>query len=48
MKIVFTSSHATYSKENTKGYTSNFYVLVFLISVILVFFFSYNLGQREH
>ena len=34
MKIVFTSSYKTYSKENTKNYTSNSYVLIFLISVI--------------
>jgi len=34
MKIVFTSSYKIYSKENTKNYTPNSYVLVFLISVI--------------
>ena len=46
MKIVFTSSYETFSKENTKNYIPNSYVLVFLISVI--FFFAYNLGQREY
>jgi len=29
MKIVFTSSYKTFSKENTKNYTPNSYVLVF-------------------
>jgi len=38
MKIIFTSSHETYSKENTKNYTTNSYVLVFLITAIFVFF----------
>jgi hypothetical protein len=33
MKIVFTSYHETYSKENTKNYIPNSYVLVFLINV---------------
>jgi len=46
MKIVFTSSYKTFSKENSKNYTPNSYVLVFLISVI--FFFAYNLGRREY
>jgi len=45
MKIVFTSSYETFSKENTKNYIPNSYVLVFLISVI---FFPYNLGRREY
>jgi len=45
MKIVFTSSYKTFFKENTKNYTPNSYVLVFLISVI---FFAYNLGRREY
>jgi len=30
MAIVFTSSPETYSKENTKSYTPNYYVLVYL------------------
>jgi len=34
MKIVFTSSHEIYFKENTKNYNPNSYVLVLLISVI--------------
>ena len=46
MKIVFTSPHETCFKENTKNYATNSYTLVFLISVIFVFF-SYNLGRRE-
>jgi hypothetical protein len=46
MKIVFTSSYKTYFKDNTKNYVTNYYVLVFLISVI--FFFAYNMGQREY
>jgi len=46
MKVVFTSSYKTFSKENTKNYTQNSYVLVFLISVI--FFFPYNFGRREY
>jgi len=45
MKIVFTSSYKTYFKNNTKNYVTNYYVLVFLISVI--FFFAYNMGRRE-
>jgi len=44
MKIIFTSSYKTYSKQNTKNYTSNFYVLVFLISVI---FFFLQFGTEE-
>jgi len=44
MEIVFTSSYKTYFKDNTKNYVTNYYVLVFLISVI--FFFAYNMGQR--
>jgi len=46
MKIVFTSSYKTFFKENTKNYTPNSYVIVFLISVI--FFFAYNLGRKEY
>ena len=39
MKIVFIYSHETYSKKNnTKSYTSNSYVLVFLIKYNLSFF----------
>ena len=37
MKIVFTSSYKTYFKDNTKNYVTNYYVLVFLISVIFFF-----------
>jgi len=37
MKIVFTSFYETFSKENTKNYIPNSYVLVFLISVIFFF-----------
>jgi len=46
MKIIFTSSYKTFSKENIKNYTPNSYVIVFLISVI--FFSSYNLGRKEY
>jgi len=45
MKIVFTSFYKTYFKDNTKNYVTNYYVLVFLISVI---FFAYNMGRREY
>jgi len=45
MKISFTSSYKTYFKDNTKNYVTNYYVLVFLRSVI--FFSSYNIGRRE-
>jgi len=34
MKIVFTSSYKTYLKDNAKNYIPNYYILVFLISVI--------------
>jgi len=34
MKNIFTSSYKTYFKDNTKNYVANYYVLVFLISVI--------------
>jgi len=34
MKIIFTSFNKTYVKDNTKNYVINYYVLVFLISVI--------------
>jgi len=34
MKIVFTSFCKTLSKENTKNYTPNSYIFVFLINVI--------------
>jgi len=44
MKIVFKSSNKTYFKYNTKNYVTNYYILVFLISV----FFSYNMGRREY
>ena len=46
MKIVSTSSYKTYFKNNTKNYITNYYVLVFLISVI--FLFVYNIGRREY
>jgi len=36
MKIVFTFSYKTYFKDNTKNYVTNYYVLVFLISVIFL------------
>jgi len=46
MKIVFTSSYKTYFNDNTKNYyITNYYVLVFLISVI---FFPYNIGRMEY
>jgi len=45
MKIVFTSFYKTYFKNNTRNYVANYYVLIFLISVI--FFFCYNIGRRE-
>jgi len=45
MKIVFTYSYKTYFKDNTKNYATNYYVLVFLISVI---FFPYNMRRREY
>ena len=44
MKIIFTSSYKTYFKNNTENYVTNYYVLVFLISVI---FFVYNMGRRN-
>ena len=47
MKIVFIFFHETYFKENTKNYATNSNALIFLISVIFVFF-SYNLGRREY
>jgi len=47
MKIVFTFSHETYSKENTKHCATNSHALVFLISVIFCFF-GYNLGRMEY
>jgi len=34
MKIDFTSYHKTYFKKNSKKYSSNSYILVFLINVI--------------
>ena len=34
MKIIFTSSHKTYFKENTKSNILNSYVLIFLINMI--------------
>jgi len=43
MKIIFTSSYKTYLKNNTKNHVTNYYVLVFLISMI---FFSYNMGRN--
>jgi len=46
MKIVFTSSRETYSKENTKNYTPNSYVLVFLISVIWFIYFLLQFGTE--
>jgi len=36
MKIIFTSFYKTYFKGNTKSYTPNPYVLVFLISVFFL------------
>jgi len=47
IKIVLTSFYETYSKKNTKNYNSNYYVLVFLISVNLRFF-AYKLGWRKY
>ena len=47
MKIVFTSSYETFSKENTKNYIPNSYVLVFLISVIFFFLIIWD-GGREY
>jgi len=47
MKIVFTFSYKTYFKDNTKNYVTNYYVLIFLISVIFIFF-SYNIGRMEY
>jgi len=47
MKIIFTSSYKTYFKDNTKNYVTNYYILVFLISVIF-FSSSYNMGHREY
>ena len=47
MKIVCTSSYKTYSKENTKNYTPNFYVLI-LISVILSFLLTMSEGVCEY
>ena len=38
MKTVFPLSYKTFFKENTKNYTPNFYILVFLINVFLFFF----------
>jgi len=46
MKIVFTSSYKMYFKDNTRNYDTDYYVLVFLISVNS-FFFAYNMGQTE-
>jgi len=46
MKIIFTSSYKTYFKDNTKNYVTNYYVLVFLRSVII--FFAYNIGPMEY
>jgi len=46
MKIVFTFSYKTYFKDNTRNYVENYYVLVFLISLII--FFAYNMGRREY
>jgi len=37
MNIVFTSFYKTYFKDNTRNYVTNYYVLVFLISVKLFF-----------
>jgi len=45
MEIVFTSSYKTYFKDNTRNFDTNYYVLIFLISVI---FFIYNMRQREY
>jgi len=40
MKIVFTSFYETYSNDNTRNYyTTNYDVLVFLISVKIFFLF---------
>jgi len=45
MKIVFTSFYKTFSKENTKNYTPNSFVLVFLISVIFFLLIIWNRGN---
>ena len=45
MKIDFTSSYETFSKENTKNYTPNSFVLVFLISVIFFLLIIWNRGN---
>ena len=45
MKIVFTSSYKTFIKKNTKNYTSNSYVLVFLISVIFFLLIIWDGGS---
>jgi len=37
IEIVFTSSYKTYFKDNTKNYVTNYYVLVFLITVFFFF-----------
>ena len=51
MKIVFTSSHETYSKENTKNYTPNSYVLVFVMCDLIFFclqFETEDLSKPNH
>ena len=45
MKIVFTSSYKTYFKYNTKNYVTNYYVLVFLISVIFFLLIIWDGGS---
>jgi len=45
MKIIFTSSYKTFFKENTKNYTPNSYVLVFLISVIFFLLIIWDGGS---
>jgi len=47
MKIVFTFSYKTFSKENTKNYTPNSYVLVFLINVIFFLFIIWDGGSMD-
>ena len=37
MKIVFTFSYETYYKDNTKNYTTNYNILVFVIRVKIFF-----------
>jgi len=47
MKIIFTSSYKTYFKDNTKNYVTNYYVLVFLISVIFFLLIIWDGGSTK-